>query len=59
MVEFCQDKDKSLSIGFRLALRFYCLKQHENSQNEFYLINQQFSDQLKLAVVKKSGFLIL
>jgi hypothetical protein len=58
MVEFCQDKNNSLSIEFRVALRFYCLKQHENSQNEFYLINQQFSDQLKLAVVKKSGFIL-
>jgi hypothetical protein len=45
-------------VGFRLAFRFYCLTQHQNSQNEFYLINQQYSEQLKLADAKKSGFIL-
>ena len=59
MVEFCKDKDvPQVRVGFRLALRFYCLTQHGNSQNEFYLIKQQFSDQLKLADAKKSGFIL-
>jgi hypothetical protein len=58
MVEFCQEKDHRLGIWFRLASRFYCLTQHENSQNEFYLIDQQFSDQLKLADAKSSGFIL-